>query len=103
MAFKRKNMQLIPGGGDTGLIIYSDNAALNTIKGNAYWATSVTGEDADARLQLEAFVKRYQVGTGSTGSVPITIVGNNGMDMDAAYLHTDGRVRIRGGAYSLKT
>ena len=109
MAFKARNLMTIPGGGNTALVVVADDAPINTMKNPGYWSTTLTGEDADARAYLEAFVKRYGLWTtalrnagAESGVVPFLLIGNNGMDMDNGHIFTGGRIFITGGVWSLK-
>ena len=102
MAVKAGKFLTIPGG-DTGLIVYADDAQIAAMKNSGYWSAAVSGRDLEARDFLEGFVRNYQRGGGINRPVPCIVVGNNGMDMDAMVVHpSTQRLVFRGLTWSLK-
>ena len=106
MAFSRKSLNLATGSsGVAGVIVYtSATDALATIKGNGYWSSDLADAgDMRARGAAESFVEDQRV--AATRGVPICMLSGaaagGGMEWDEAYLHTDGRIRIRGGEYNI--
>ena len=98
MAFKAKELGVLTSSTGTGgmLTYLAEDDTLTQVKAPGFWSSAVTGGDAKARRAAEDFVSLQS--PDSVG-VPILVRGNGttGMEMDVAYLHTDGRIRLRGG------
>ena len=106
MAFKSQNLGLFTSStGTSGFLTYTTgDDTVAAVKGNGFWATDLSGaanaQDKRARDSAETFVKKQRPAAGR--GVPILILGaTDGMEMDEAYLHTDGRIRMRGGNWNI--
>ena len=103
MAFEARAVRTDP---ELGVIKYQIVVATDTvaqIKANGYWSAAIS-ETADpenyhGRRALESFVESQR--TKSDNGVPILIRGSDGLEWDEAYIHSDGRIRMRGGNWNI--
>ena len=102
MAFDVKGLALhssSTGGG--GFLSYSTaDDPIATVKGNGYWSTTLSEtKDQRARRSAESFIEHQR--PAATRVSRSCSWQSDALEWDEAYLHTDGRIRMRGGDWNV--
>ena len=106
MAFKATELGVFPSATGTGgfLSYLAEDDTLAQVKGAGFWNTDLSGvadaANLKARTAAEDFVAKQ---SPDNVGVPILMRGNaaTGQEWDTAYLHTDGRIRLRGANFNI--